>query len=89
MQHLLLRKIEWHTRASRGWDVDTWHDGRFLETWADPRAVQGLRDAFAAYNAADVRRALLSSLALFGWLAGETVERLGYAYLAEARTRLR
>jgi aminoglycoside 6-adenylyltransferase len=84
MRRLLLQTIEWHTQATKGWEVDTWHSGRFLETWADPRALRDLRGASAAYDTADVRRALLANLALFGWLAGEVAERLGYEYPANA-----
>ncbi len=87
MKHLLLRMIEWHTRATNGWDYDTWHHGRFLERWADPRAVKGLRDAYAHYDEEeeeeeeeDVRRALLATMDLFRWLAIETAEQLSYPH---------
>jgi len=35
----LLCMLEWHARATRGPEHDTWMRGRFLEEWADPRAV--------------------------------------------------
>ncbi len=84
MKHLLLAMLEWHARAASGWRSDTWHNGRFLEQWADPRAVEGLRGAFAHYDEADVARALLATMDLFRWLARETAERLGYPYPAAA-----
>jgi aminoglycoside 6-adenylyltransferase len=84
MKRALLTMIEWHASAASGWSADTWHNGRFLEQWADPRAVDGLRDAFAHYDAADVRRALLASMDLFRWLATETAGRLGYPYPTSA-----
>jgi len=68
----LLPLLEWHAKATRGWDTDTWHGGRFLETWADPRAVAGLGDAFARYDEADMWRALFVTLELFRWLGEET-----------------
>ena len=80
LKGLLLRMMEWHARATKGADYDTWQLGRFLEEWADPRALAGLRDAFAHYDEEDVRRALLASMDLFRWLAIETAERLGYPY---------
>ncbi len=64
--------------------ADTWHAGRFLEQWADPRAVEGLRQAYAHYDAGEVKSALWATLALFHGLAVETGEKLGCAYPAEA-----
>ncbi len=80
MKRLLLQMMEWHAHATRSWDYDTWFQGRFLEEWADPRALAGLRDAFAHYDADDIRRALFATMDLFRWLAMETAERLGYPY---------
>jgi aminoglycoside 6-adenylyltransferase len=65
MKRLLHQMIEWHARATHGWDHDTWHEGRFLDQWADPRAVAGLREADAHYDADDVRRALFATIDLF------------------------
>jgi aminoglycoside 6-adenylyltransferase len=84
MKTLLLRMAEWHAWAAHGLEYDTWSDGRFLEEWADPRVVEGLRPTFARYDAGDARRALLATMDLFRWLATETAERLGYPYPAEA-----
>ncbi len=88
LKHLLLRVMEWHARAAHGWDYDTWHGGRFLEQWADPRAVQGLRQAFAYYDENDVGRALLATMDLFRWLATETARLLGYPYPSEAEAQV-
>ncbi len=82
LKSLLLRLLEWHTCATQGWNYDTWHGGRFLDRWADPRAMQGLRAAFAHYDADDVARALVATMDLARWLGRETAERLGYPYPA-------
>ena len=84
MKWRLLSLIEWHARATKGWDYDTWHRGRFLETWADPRVVEQLRATFAHYEGSDVWRALWATMDLFRWVAGETAARLGYEYPAPA-----
>ncbi len=88
MKQQLLRVIEWHARSKRGWDHDTWHGGRFLEEWADPHALDGLREAFSHYEEADVRRALLATMGLFRWVARETAARLGCAYPEDADERV-
>jgi len=80
MKWLLVRMLRWHTGATRGWDHDTWHSGRFVERWADPRAVKGLRAVYAHYDEEDLRRALIATMELFRWVAQETAARLGYPY---------
>lgn len=87
MKWLLLRMIEWHARATNGWGYDTWHGGRFLEQWAGPGVVEGLRDAFAHYDEEDIWHALLATMDLFRWLAIDTAGRLSYPYptLADER----
>jgi aminoglycoside 6-adenylyltransferase len=87
MIRLLREMMERHARATRGWDFDTWHDGRFLERWADPRALEALRAAYAHYDASDIRRALLATMDLFRWVALETAERLGFSYPTMAEER--
>lgn len=80
MKELLRHMLEWHARATRGADHDTWLRGRFLEEWADPRAVAALRSAFAHYDREDIARALLATMDLFRWVSRETAEQLGYPY---------
>jgi aminoglycoside 6-adenylyltransferase len=84
MQHLLLRMIEWHALATHGWKRDTWFRGRFLEEWAHPEAVNGLRQAFAHYDRKDIKLALSSTIDLFRRLATETATNLSYPYPLEA-----
>lgn len=89
----LQRMLEWHARATRGDSHDTWLRGRFLEEWADPRAVAELSRAFAHYEAADMARALAATMALYRWLEDETVAVWSYPIprvgelAAEAETR--
>ncbi|GAI04704.1 unnamed protein product [marine sediment metagenome] len=76
----VLRMLEWHARAVNGWDYDTWYGGRFLNEWADRRAVAQLRDAFGHFDEEDSWRVLLATMELFHWLARETANHLGYDY---------
>jgi aminoglycoside 6-adenylyltransferase len=84
MQHLLLQMIEWHAHATYGWNYDTWFRGRFLEKWADPRAIEGLHSAFAHYDVVDAGHALIEEVKLFRWISQETAEKLKYQYPIEA-----
>lgn len=87
LKQLLRRMLEWHTRARQGASVDTWMSGRFLEEWADARAVAALSAIFAHYDEPDVWRALLATMDLFHWLALETAQKSGYAYPADGEGR--
>jgi hypothetical protein len=53
LKDLLLQMIEWHERSGRGWDLDTWEDGRFIEQWATSTVVEELRRIFSHYDPAD------------------------------------
>jgi aminoglycoside 6-adenylyltransferase len=75
LKSLLQQMLEWHAHAVRGATHDTWMRGRFLEEWADPRAVARLSTAFANYDRQDIARALWATMELFRWLAVETAER--------------
>lgn len=83
----LVRMMRWHALATRGLEHDTWHSGRFVERWADPRAVAALREAAPRYDEAEVGRALPAALELFRWLGEETGARLGFAYPVYAHER--
>lgn len=72
LKGLLHRMLEWHAHATKGDQFDTWLRGRFLEEWADPRAVEQLRKTFAHYDAADISLALRETMKLFRWLEDET-----------------
>ena len=80
MKELLLRMLEWHARATHGWDYNTWKDGRFLEEWADPRALKDLRHTYAHYEKENIEQALLATIDLFRWLTHETTALLNYEY---------
>ena len=82
MKEMLRRMLEWHARAVQGPEHDTWMRGRFLEEWADPRAVAQLPEVFAQYDRQDIARALRATMELFRWLAVEAAQRWGYDYPA-------
>ena len=72
----LVTLLVWHARALDP-AVDTWHDGRFLERWADPGALLALEAAYARYDLRDVARALWATIDLWQGLEEEVASRLG------------
>lgn len=89
LKNLLRQMLDWHAHALKGDGVDTWMRGRFLEEWADPRAVLTLPQIFAHYDQGDVWRALLVTMDLFGWLAKETGDHIGHPYPQNSETHAR
>jgi aminoglycoside 6-adenylyltransferase len=79
----MLPIMEWHARAVKGRTYDTCHNGRFLEEWADPCILEGLRGTFAHYDEADIKRGLLATMDLFRKIAMKIAEKLGYLYPIE------
>lgn len=78
MKGLLQQMLEWHAHAIQGDRFDTWLRGRFLEEWADPRAVAQLGGIFAHYDPDDIGRALRNTMHLYRWLEDETAAAWGY-----------
>jgi aminoglycoside 6-adenylyltransferase len=78
----LLAMLAWHAQAHGA--QDTWYEGRFLNAWADPRALAALPATFALYDPTGLWRALEATLDLFGWLATETAARCSYPFPAAA-----
>jgi aminoglycoside 6-adenylyltransferase len=74
----LVTLLEWHARAVDP-SVDAWHEGRFLERWADSGALAALERAYAYYDLRDVARALWETIDLFQGLEEEVARRIGLA----------
>ncbi len=74
----LLHMLAWHAQAAHGLALDTWYDGRFLQEWADPRAVAAIPATFSSYETKAMRAALLAMVDLFDWLSRETAELWQY-----------
>ena len=84
MKQKLLLLIKCHAQTLHGLNYDTWHNGRFLDEWAEDWIVQKLSSCFAHYNREDVKAALLATMELFRSIALEISEQLSYRYPADA-----
>lgn len=87
MKRIVLKMAEWHARAGKGADYDTWHGGRFFERWADGRFVEKMKGCFSRYDGKEVGRALANTMELFDLAASETAEMFGYWYQNAAARR--
>ena len=78
LKRLLLRVIEWQTILRRRGDTEVWHDGRFVDRWAESDVRTRLPDTFAQYDPKDDARGLTATGRLFSDLARELVRRRGW-----------
>jgi aminoglycoside 6-adenylyltransferase len=79
-RRLLLALIRRHAGIHR----PIWHGARFLEEWADPRAVGMLSGAWAHHERADIVRATHTMMDLVAMLSREIAEAYGLAIPPEA-----
>ncbi|WP_315110014.1 aminoglycoside 6-adenylyltransferase [Clostridium intestinale] len=80
MKKLLLKMIEYHSHALHGTDYDTWHNGKFIERWAEPWVVKEFQNIYARYSDKDIMKALLNTMNLFKNIAIETMDKWDYEY---------
>ncbi len=78
LKNHLLKMLEMYTASKYATDV--WHDGRFLDRWADEGIKTALPKCFAHYERADMIAALAETKSLFWQTAREVAEIKGYAY---------
>jgi len=80
MKRLLLKIIEWHSYCENGWDYEIWHDGRFIDKWANDRVTEKFSEIFSHYEKSDIKIALFATMDLFRMLAIEIAQKLDYSY---------
>lgn len=80
MKKLLLKMIEYQSHALHGTDYDTWHNGKFIERWAEPWVVKEFQNIYARYSDKDIMKALLNTMNLFQKIAIETIDKWDYEY---------
>ena len=86
---LLLRMIEWQTTLRHRGQTDVWHDGRFLDRWAEPEVRARLPGTFAQYDREDLARALDETGRLFSDLAREIAKSRSWIYPVKAESVVR
>ena len=82
LKNHLLKMIELYCYRINGTDV--WHDGRFIDRWADDFILRELKICFAHYDTEDVKAALMHTHQLFAKLARAVAEILDYEYPEQA-----
>lgn len=82
LKNLLLKVLEVHAATKN--HADVWHDGRFLDRWADEETCTELKNCFAHYDKTDMKNALKSTHRLFARIAKETAALKNFSYPSEA-----
>jgi aminoglycoside 6-adenylyltransferase len=88
LAQLQLRMTEWQARASHRRGSDTWFRGRFLEEWADPEVVEGLKSASSHYDRQDAIAALEASMKLFRETSIKTANELSLHYPSDTDEKI-
>jgi aminoglycoside 6-adenylyltransferase len=83
LKQRLLRMIEFYCYKVEGRDV--WHDGRFIDRWADDWILNDIKKCFAHYESEDVKSALYVTHLLFEKVTRRIAEAEGYTYPERAK----
>ena len=82
LKNHLLKMIELYCYRKEG--KDTWHDGRFIDRWADDWILEKLKGCFAHYEKSDIKEALIHTHELFKEVANGVADAYGYEYPQKA-----
>lgn len=80
VKEILLSFIEYHTHATQGLGCNTWHEGRFIEEWADKWIIDMLSTCFSHYDKEDTIRSLSSMMDLFRLVSIKVSEKYNFQY---------
>jgi aminoglycoside 6-adenylyltransferase len=89
LRNLILPFLEWHTRLSRGWGTDTWHQGRFLAEWLEPGLYSQIAQTFTSLEPAASWQGLQHLLDLAQPIIQETARELKFSYPMETEKAMR
>lgn len=78
LKQLLLTMVKWHAHSKNDLNVDTWHEGRFFEKWADISVQNALQNCYASYDSTELAEALNHTMELFRSLQLETARWFGF-----------
>ncbi len=78
LKNHLLKMIEMYSVCK--YNSDVWHNGRFLDRWADDKIKESLTKCFAHYDKKEMISALFETKDLFVQLAKTTAEIIDYHY---------
>ncbi len=78
LKNYLLKMMELYSVSK--YSIDVWHDGRFIDRWADEAIKEALPKCFAHYDREDIISALFETKKLFVRLAKEAAVIRGYKY---------
>ena len=88
-RNLLLPFLEWYTRASRGWNTDTWQQGRFLSEWLDPALYTEFSRTFTPLESVSSWQGFQCLLDLAQPIIHDTALKLGYHYPQDIENTIR
>ncbi len=80
LNYVVLKMMEWHARVKKGWALEVWHMGKYLQEWADGDIVAKVPGLFSDYDKQRSFTALLNAVDAFEQMASEVAQSLGYRH---------
>jgi aminoglycoside 6-adenylyltransferase len=87
MKWIILKNIEHYSKTKIGLNQETWHNGRFIEEWAEPWIIDSLSECFSHYKKNDIKKALISTMELFRTITLKITGKLGFNYPKDVDTK--
>lgn len=88
LMNQLLALAEWHAQVTSGPELDTWHEGRDLRSWADVRFLHALKNLNPGYDFRQQCGALTAFLELMDMLVTEVAAQLDFTYPTTGQRQL-
>lgn len=81
VNEFLLKMIEWHAQAQRGWNFNPPHHGKSMQSWVDADTWKEVLKIFPHFDKEDSWRSLKYTIVLFRRLAIATAKDCNFQYL--------
>ena len=59
VRSLLIRMMEWQTHLTKGWDIDVWYRGRYMNRWAAQELIDAYMKTYALCEEESIWQALV------------------------------
>lgn len=88
LKRLLQTMLTWQATVVGGAEAEVWPAGRFLDSWADPRARRVLPATFGRYEFDDLSRALTNTTRLFAGISRDVAKARNWQYPEQAESKV-
>ena len=84
----LLYMIEIYKKTKSDFTADTWHDGRFIEKWADSSIIEEIKGCFTDYDKQNIIKSLYHQMNFYYDLSLKVTNYHGIKYPEDAKNKI-